>query len=54
MIPEKVLNAIYEKMAPLVAELSRYNNDPNKAILMEFPEGFIRFDFKDKKDEISN
>ena len=54
MIPEKVLKAVYEQLAPLVEELARYNKSPNDSIGMEFPEGFVRFDFKDKKDEISN
>ena len=54
MTPKKVLNAVYEQLAPLVEELARYNKSPKDSIGMEFPEGFVRFDFKNKKDEISN
>jgi hypothetical protein len=53
MIPEKVLNAVYEQLRPLIIELAKYNKSPNDSVVMEFLEGFVRFDFKDK-DETSN
>ena len=54
MTPENVLNAIYEKLRPLVLELARYNTSPDDSILMEFDVGTVRIDFKDKKDEDNN
>ena len=53
MIPENVLNAIHEKLRPLVLELARYNT-PDGSILMESDVGTVRIDFKDKKDEDNN
>ena len=45
MIPEKVLNAIYGQLQPLVLELSRYNRK-NNTVKMEFETGTVTIKFK--------
>lgn len=54
MIPENVLNAIYEQLRPLVLELAMYNASLNDSIQMEFEVGSVRFEFKYNKDEDNN
>lgn len=44
MTPEKVLNAVYEQLAPLVAELAKYHL-PNTSVIMDFGIGTVRFEF---------
>ena len=51
MTPENVLNAIYERLRPLIKELARYNT-PNESIEMEFEVGKVIFEFK--SNEIAN
>lgn len=46
MIPEKVLNAIYGQLQPLVLELSRYNQSKNNSVKMEFETGTVTIKFK--------
>lgn len=53
MTPENVLNAIYDRLRPLVLELARYNT-PLETIRMEFDAGNVTFEFKDNSDEIAN
>lgn len=45
MIPEKVLNAVYEQLEPLLTEMAKYATS-DKSVLMEFEAGSIRFTFK--------
>ena len=53
MIPEKVLNAVYEQLRPLVMELAKYNL-PQESIRMNFGVGSVLFEFKDNRNEDNN
>lgn len=54
MIPEKVLNAVYEQLRPLVMELAKYNLSPPESIRMDFGVGSVLFEFKDNRNEDNN
>lgn len=53
MTPDNVLNAIYDRLRPLIIELARYNTSMG-SIRMEFDVGSVTFEFKDSSDEIAN
>ena len=54
MTPEKVLNAVYEQLRPLVMELAKYNLPPQESIKMNFGVGSVLFEFKDNRNEDNN
>ena len=46
MIPEKVMNAVYQQMNPLILEMSKYNLSPDECVVMEFETAVVRIEFK--------
>ena len=46
MTPDKVLDAVYAQLYPLILELRKYNESPNDIIKMEFEVGIVTFEFK--------
>ena len=46
MTPEKVLDAVYIQLSPLVHELRKYNISSDDIIKMEFEVGTVTFEFK--------
>lgn len=54
MTPEKVLNAVYEQLRPLVMELAKYNLPLQESIRMNFDVGSVLFEFKDNRNEDNN
>lgn len=53
MVPESVLNAVYDQLKPCVIKLAEYIASPNEAVRMEFTVGSVLFEFK-KKNEDNN
>lgn len=54
MIPEKVLNAIYEQLMPLMHELAKYASPTLDTVSMRCEVGTVTFEFKKNKDETNN
>ena len=50
MIPESVLNAVYDQLRPLVNELARYTASPEESVRMDFEVGSVLFEFKNNEN----
>ena len=50
MIPESVLNAVYDQLRPLVIELARYTASPEESVRMDFEVGSVLFEFKNNEN----
>ena len=53
MIPDNVLNAVYDQLRPLVMELARYNA-PGETVQVNFDVGSVEIKFNSNRDEDNN
>lgn len=51
MVPESVLNAVYDQLKPCVIKLAEYIASPNEAVRMDFEVGSVLFEFKKNHED---